>query len=136
MQICIIIKTFRLILPLFILLIPYLAVFGQVKDDHVLQLSNQEFVQKGKIVSQRGIHINDFPHDSNLVKRTELLKEAQKIEDPNERSKKINEIYNTHGERNLLFLGKTKGNSQGLFLSDAAGQPKMMVFFRLTGAKL
>ena len=98
------------------------------KDDQVLQLSNQEFVQNGKIVSQRGIHINDFPHDSNLVKRTELLKEAQKIEDPNERSKKINEIYDTYGERNLLFLGKTKGNSQGLFLSDAAGQPKMMIY--------
>lgn len=98
------------------------------KDDQVLQVSNQESVYNGKIVSQRGIHINDFPNDSNLTKRTALLKEAQKIKDADVRKKRINEIYDTYGERNLLFLGKTKGNSQGLFLSDANGQPKMMIY--------
>ena len=98
------------------------------KDDQVLQLSNQETVVNGKIVSQRGIHINDFPMDSHITKRTELLKEAQKITNPEEREKKINEIYDRYGERNLLFLGKTRGNSQGLFLSDSKGQPKMMIY--------
>lgn len=98
------------------------------KDDQVLQLSNQETVVNGKIMSQRGIHINDFPMDSHITKRMEMLEEAQKITNPEERKKKINEIYDQFGERNLLFLGKTKGNSQGLFLSDSKGQPKMMIY--------
>lgn len=98
------------------------------KDDQVLQLSNQETVVDGKIISQRGIHINDFPMNSHITKRMKMLEEAQKITNPEERKKKINEIYDQYGERNLLFLGKTKGNSQGLFLSDSKGQPKMMIY--------
>lgn len=98
------------------------------KDDQVLQLSNQETVVNGKIMSQRGIHINDFPADSHIEKRKEMLVEAQKIADPKERNKKINAIFDEYGDKNLLFLGKTKGNSQGLFLSDAKGQPKMMIY--------
>lgn len=98
------------------------------KDDQVLQLSNQETVVDGKIVSQRGIHINDFPTDSHIEKRKAMIVEAQKIADPKERNKKITEIFEQHGDKNLLFLGKTKGNSQGLFLSDSKGQPKMMIY--------
>lgn len=98
------------------------------KDDQVLQISNQETVLDGEIVSQRGIHINDYPADSHIEKRKKLITEAKKIADPKERSKKINEIFDQYGDRQLLFLGKTKGNSQGLFLSDSKGQPKMMIY--------
>ena len=98
------------------------------KDDQVLQLSNQEEVINGKLWSQRGIHINDYPMDSHLDKRSAMLKEAEKITNPEEREKKINEIHDRYGAKNLLFLGKTSGNSQGLFLSDSKGKPKMMVY--------
>lgn len=98
------------------------------KDDQVLQLSNQESIVNGKIMSQRGININDYPAESNITTRMELFAQAEKITDPETRKKKINEIYELHGERNLLFLGKTRGNSQGLFLNDATGKPKLMIY--------
>ena len=32
------------------------------------------------------------------------------------------------GAVNRLFIGRTKGNSSGLFLSGPDGQPKMMIY--------
>lgn len=98
------------------------------KDDQVLQILNDEFIQKDKIMSQRGLFINDFPSNSNLETRNKAIQEAQKISDEKTRNEKLSQIYQSQGSKNLLFLGKTKGNSQGLFIADANGMPKMMIY--------
>ena len=98
------------------------------KNDQVVQMTNQEEIANGKIVSQRGIMINDFPAESHLGKTLKAMKEAEKITNPEEREKKMKEISARHGGANLLFLGKTDDNSQGLFLNDAKGKPKMRIY--------
>jgi len=54
--------------------------------------------------------------------------EAKKITDPKEREKKMKEIFDQYGGAKLLFLGKNADNTQGLFLNDAKGQPRMKIY--------
>ncbi|HEU4496284.1 MAG TPA: hypothetical protein VFR70_04465, partial [Flavobacterium sp.] len=98
------------------------------KNDQVLQLTNQESVSNGKIVSLRGIVINEYPADSHLGKTIKAKNEAKKITDPEEREKRIKEINKQHGGAHLLFLGKTKDSGQGLFLNDTNGKPKIYIY--------
>ena len=69
-------------------------------------MSNQETIANGKIVSQCGITINDFPADSYLGKTLKAMEEAQKISNPEERDKRMKEISGQHGGAHLLLLGK------------------------------
>ena len=98
------------------------------RDDQVIQILNDESIDEGKIFSQRGFFVNDYPTLNGINQRNEAIKEVEKITDDKARKTKIREIYQTHGIRNLLFLGKTKGNSQGLFIADQKGQPKLMIY--------
>ena len=66
------------------------------KDDQVLQILNDEFIQKDRIISQRGLFINDFPTNSNLETRNKAIQEAQKISDEKTRNEKLSQIYHNH----------------------------------------
>ena len=57
-----------------------------------------------------------------------LLVEINKIVDENERNKKLKELNEKEGSVNRLFMGRTKGNSSGLFLAGPDGKPKMMIY--------
>ncbi len=98
------------------------------KDDQVLQLLNDETLVGEKMISQRGLFVNDFPAGSGWTARNKAIQEAEKISDEKMRNAKIREIYSAQGSKNLIFLGKTKGNSQGLFIADQNGQPKLMIY--------
>lgn len=98
------------------------------RDDQVIQILNDESIDEGKIFSQRGFFVNDYPTLNGINQRNEAIKEVEKITDDKARKAKIREIYQTQGIINLLFLGKTKGNSQGLFIADQKGQPKLMIY--------
>ena len=98
------------------------------KDDQVIQILNDEFYTDGKAYIKRGISINEFPIGSNVDERNDKLKELSTIEDENERKAKINELMEKEGSVNRLFIGKTKGNSSGLFLAGPDGSPKMMIY--------
>jgi hypothetical protein len=98
------------------------------KDDQVIQLLNDEYYSNGKALIERGISINQFPEGTNIDDRNKKLEELQKLPDNAERKGKIRELMQKEGSVNRLFLGKTKGNSSGLFLSGPDGQPKMMIY--------
>lgn len=98
------------------------------RDDQVLQILNSENIKNDKIISERGLIINDFPDLKGLNARNEAFAEAEKITDEKSRNDKIREINKLHGSKSLLFVGKTRGNSQGLFISDKNGQPKLMIY--------
>ncbi|MFD2917759.1 hypothetical protein [Psychroserpens luteus] len=98
------------------------------KDDQVLQILNDEYYKDGKAYIKRGISINQFPVGSNVDERNDKLKVLRMIEDKKERKEKINELMEKEGSVNRLFIGKTKGNSSGLFLSGPDGSPKMMIY--------
>jgi hypothetical protein len=97
-------------------------------DDQVVQILNDEYLQEGNLFSQRGLIINDFPTSSDLEERMKAYEEAKKITDEKLRKEKMKEIQEKQDSRNLMFVGKTRGNSQGIFINDQAGRPKMMIF--------
>ncbi|MFT4684261.1 hypothetical protein [Patiriisocius sp. Uisw_047] len=98
------------------------------KDDQVLQILNDEYYADGKAYIKRGISINQFPLGSNIDERNNKLKELRAIIDEKERKERINKLMENEGSVNRLFLGKTKGNSSGLFLAGPDGSPKMMIY--------
>ena len=98
------------------------------KDDQVLQILNDEYYANGKAFIERGISINQYPLGSNIDERNKKLDELNKISDEKERKLKIRELMKNEGAVNRLFIGRTKGNSSGLFLSGPDGQPKMMIY--------
>jgi hypothetical protein len=98
------------------------------KDDQVLQILNDEYYADGKAYIKRGISINQFPVGSNIDERNNKLKELRAIADKKERKEKINKLMEKEGSVNRLFIGKTKGNSSGLFLAGPDGSPKMMIY--------
>lgn len=97
-------------------------------DDQVIQILNDEYYADGKAYIQRGININQYPVGSNLEERNKKIAEINKIADKNERNQKMNELWEKEGSVNRLFIGRTKGNSSGLFLSGPDGKPKMMIY--------
>lgn len=98
------------------------------KDDQVLQILNDEYYNEGKAFIERGISINQYPVGTNIDVRNKKLEELKLIENEKERKEKIRELYKNEGAVNRLFIGKTKGNSSGLFLSGPDGSPKMMIY--------
>ncbi len=98
------------------------------KDDQVIQILNDELYVNGKSYIERGLSINQFPEGTNLDERNKKLEEYNKIKDEKERKEKIRELYKKEGSVNRLFIGRTKGNSSGLFLSGPDGTPKMMIY--------
>lgn len=98
------------------------------KDDQVVQILNDEYYANGKSYIKRGININQYPLGTNLEDRNKKIEEINKIKDEKERSSKLNELWEKEGSINRVFLGRTKGNSSGLFLSGPDGKPKMMIY--------
>ncbi|PTB95750.1 hypothetical protein C9994_10390 [Marivirga lumbricoides] len=107
--------------------------FDQYKNDQVIQILNQELVDGDKINSSRGFMINDYPGGSNLMKTMKDLEYAKAIEDNEERKARMVQIQKESGVRSLMFLGKTRGNSNGLFLNDLDGNPKLMIYVDQNG---
>ncbi len=77
---------------------------------------------------KRGISINEYPIGSNLVETYDKFKQLEKIKDEKERMQKIKDLLANEGAKNRLFIGRTKENSSGLFLSGSDGKPKMMIY--------
>lgn len=98
------------------------------RDDQVIQLLNDENYNNGKTYIKRGLSINQYPIGSSMVARNKKLDSLRKIEDIDERKKKINNVMKKEGPVNRLFLGKTRGDSSGLFLAGPDGKPKMMIY--------
>jgi hypothetical protein len=97
-------------------------------DDQVVQILNDEYYADGKAYIQRGININQYPIGSNMEERNKKIEEIKKITDKTERNLKLKEVMEKEGSVNRLFIGRTKGNSSGLFLSGPDGKPKMMIY--------
>ncbi len=98
------------------------------KDDQVLQILNDEYYADGKAFIERGISINQFPLGTNIDERNRKLDSLNNIKDDKERKEKVRDLFKKEGAVTRLFIGKTKGNSSGLFLSGPDGQPKMMIY--------
>ncbi len=98
------------------------------KNDQVLQILNDEQYVDGKTFIERGISINEYPEGADHDVKNQKLKELNKIKDDKERKEKINELMKKEEQVQRLFMGRTQGNSSGLFLAGADGKLKMMIY--------
>lgn len=97
-------------------------------DDQVIQILNDEYYKDGKSRIERGISINQYPNGTNLEERNKKMEAINSIKDEKERMEKMKELMLAEGSVNRLFIGRTKGNSSGLFLAGPDGKPKMMIY--------
>jgi hypothetical protein len=100
----------------------------QYHDDQVIQILNDEEFENGAANVQRGISINEYPVGSNIITRNDKIEELQKIADAKEREQKIQDLWDKEGSKRRLFIGRSRGNSSGLFLYDKNGKPKMKIY--------
>lgn len=98
------------------------------KDDQVVQILNSEYYVDGKPTIERGLFINQYPEGTNIDDRNQKLEAIEKIADEKERKAQLRALQKSEGPVNRLFIGRTKGNGSGLFLSGPDGQPKMMIY--------
>ncbi|GAB3755900.1 hypothetical protein [Spirosoma pomorum] len=98
------------------------------KDDQVIQILNDEYYADGKASVERGLIIKQFPVGSDIDDRIKKITELEKITDTKERTARIQELIQKEGAKSRLFLGRTKANSSGLFLSDPQGKPRMRIY--------
>ena len=105
----------------------------QYKNDQVIQILNEEYFANGRIQSRRGLTINQYPDGADLDAKDQKLEELNKIEDEKERNQKISELKQKESPISRLFIGKSGGNSSGLFLYGPDGKRKMMIYVNEKG---
>jgi hypothetical protein len=105
----------------------------QYKNDQVMQILNHEVIEGDKIRSSRGFMINDYPKGSHYSKTKKAMEEASTITDATQKRTRMMEIQKESGPRPLVFLGKSRDGSNGLFLNDAEGNPKLMIYVDAEG---
>lgn len=105
----------------------------QYQNDQVLQIINSDYVEGDKSSSMRGISIKDIPVGANLGNTMKKYKALQKIENEEERNKKIEELFDKEGSKPRLFMGRTENSSSGIFLADSTGQYKLKIYVNKEG---
>ncbi|PTM01669.1 MAG: hypothetical protein DA407_15785 [Bacteroidetes bacterium] len=103
----------------------------QYKEDQVIQILNSESYIDGKENISRGILISDLPTGSDLMTRMDSIKGIQeklKNMSEEEANKLMSEIGNSLGSKQRLFIGRTKNNNSGLYLSDPDGKQKIKIY--------
>tara|TARA_R110001592_G_scaffold363279_1_gene683029 strand:+ start:4541 stop:5272 length:732 start_codon:yes stop_codon:yes gene_type:complete len=98
------------------------------KDDQVIQILNDEYYADGDASIERGISINQYPVGTNIEERNKKIAKINKIKNEKERTSELNKLWEKEGPVNRLFMGRTRGNSSGLFLAGPDGKPKMMIY--------
>ncbi|MBX7125861.1 MAG: hypothetical protein K1X47_09225 [Cyclobacteriaceae bacterium] len=98
------------------------------RDDQVIQIVNDEYYDNGQSNIERGLKINQYPAGTTMTSRNRKIAEASSIADESERNARLNALWEAEGPVNRLFIGRTRGNSAGLFLAGPDGKPKMMIY--------
>lgn len=100
----------------------------QYHNDQVIQILNSEYYKGGESEIYRGISINDIPLGINLDETMDKYDQFEKIENEEERNKKIQNLFKEEGSKRRLFMGKTSNEKTGLFLADPEGNYKLKLY--------
>lgn len=106
--------------------------FDQYDGDQVMQLLTQDMADGDKRHVSSSLIFNDRPTKETQLKTMEIMNELEVLrkKDP----KAMEEKYLEYKEQGLvggvprLMLGKSRSNSNGLFLFDDQGMPRAMFF--------
>lgn len=106
--------------------------YDQYDGDQVMQLLTEDFGEGDKRVVSSSLVFNDQPSRQSQLQLNKIMKELDELgkKDP----KAAEEKYNTYKAQGLIgmtprmMLGKTRDESNGLFLLDNKGMPKAMFY--------
>ncbi|HCN49440.1 MAG TPA: hypothetical protein DIT10_10140 [Chryseobacterium sp.] len=101
--------------------------YDQYDGDQVMQLLTQDFQKGDKRVVASGLYFNDRPSKESQVKTGEIMAELDQLEkDPEAFRKKYKEYEQQGliGGAPRMMLGKSKDETNGLFLFDSKGMPR------------
>lgn len=106
--------------------------YDQYDADQVMQLKKVDYkIGNDKFVSS-SLTFNDRPANETQQRTEEVLKELDELRSKNpelwKRKLKEYEAEGLIGETPRIMLGKTRGQSNGLFLNDDKGNPKAFFY--------
>lgn len=101
--------------------------YDQYDGDQVMQLLTQDYMKGEKRTVSSGIYFNDRPAKESQVRTGEIMEELDQLEKNPEALQKRYKEYEQQGligGAPRMMLGKTKDESNGLFLFDSKGKPR------------
>ncbi|MBG44082.1 MAG: hypothetical protein CL530_08940 [Aequorivita sp.] len=112
-----------------------LLTFDQRKNDQIMTLRKDEYLEDGKWKKQYGLLLQDRSEKQSNVIISELNK-IRNIADTVLRKKEYEKFYNNPDNLapQRLFIGKTYSENVGLFLMDKNNKPRLKIFLDENGA--
>ena len=112
-----------------------LLTFDQRKNDQIMTLRKDEYLEDGKWKKQYGLLLQDRSEKQSNVIISELNK-IRNIADTVLRKKEYEKFYNNPDNLapQRLFIGKTYSENVGLFLMDKNNKPRLQIFLDENGA--
>lgn len=111
-----------------------LLTFDQYKNDQIMALRKDEYLENGTWKKQYGLLLQERSDKSSKAVVTEF-NQINKIKDSLTREQKLNEYYNN--PENLapqrLFLGRTYTENVGLYLMDKNNKIKLAIYVNPKG---
>jgi hypothetical protein len=104
--------------------------YDQYDGDQVLQLITEDYKEGDKRFVGSSLRFNDRPSKESQLRNAEIMKELDELrkKDPNASREKYKEYEAAGliGEVPRMMLGKSRSESNGLFLFDNKGMPRAM----------
>lgn len=112
-----------------------LLTFDQRKNDQIMTLRKDEYLEDGKWKKQYGLLLQDRSEKQSNVIISELNK-IRNIADTVLRKNEYEKFYNNPDNLapQRLFIGKTYSENVGLFLMDKNNKPRLKIFLDENGA--
>lgn len=106
-----------------------LLTFDQRKNDQVMALRKDEYLEKGIWKKQYGLLLQERSDKQNDVITSEL-REIETIEDSLLREKELEKFYNNpdHLSPYRLFIGRTFDGDFGLYLMDKENRTRLQIY--------
>ncbi|NVK65984.1 MAG: hypothetical protein HWE22_15440 [Flavobacteriales bacterium] len=111
-----------------------LLTFDQRKNDQIMALRKDEYLEKGEWKKQYGLLLQQRSDKQNDAITSELRK-IEKIEDSRLREKELEKFYNDpdHSAPYRLFLGRTFSDEFGLYLMDESNNTRLQIYLDKEG---
>lgn len=106
--------------------------YDQYDGDQVMQLINEDYREGDKRMVTSGLMFNDRPSKESQLKTGQIMKELEDLgkKDPAAADAKYKEYeaQGLVGSAPRMLIGKSRSESNGLFLFDNKGMPKAMFY--------
>ena len=111
-----------------------LLTFDQRKNDQIMALRKDEYLEKGEWKKQYGLLLQQRSDKQNDVITSELRK-IERIEDSRLREKELEKFYNDpdHLAPYRLFIGRTFSDEFGLYLMDENNNTRLQIYIDKEG---